>query len=104
MKNILFLLSIVACLFFVSDANAQYNYPHQHNGVWHTHPHSAPHYHDYWGGATIYPSYSYYNGRGVWTYIPGAYVAPRRRVIIGVNAGWYTQPCQPYNYYYYWRK
>ena len=95
MKN--FVLAICFMLFFSTLATAQYNYPHQHNGNWHTHPHSAAHYHNYWGNITYYPPASTYRGMGIWSYSPGAVVGPNRNVIIGFSGGYYYYP----GYYYY---
>jgi len=93
MKNFLFLAAFAINLFLVSNIFAQYNYPHQHNGNWHQHPHSAAHYHDYWGTITYYPPVTVYRGQGIWSYTPGAVVTPQRNVIIQYNGG--------YGYYYY---
>ena len=106
MKTWLILVTFAVNLFLVSNIFAQYNYPHQHNGNWHTHPHSAAHYHNYWGTVTYYPPTTIYRGTGIWSYTPGAVVVPNRNVIIGGTYGyWQYRSCQPFNYYapYRWR-
>jgi len=93
-----FALAVCMVLFCGLTLQAQYNHAHQHNGVWHQHPHSAAHYHDYWGTVTYYPPTTIYRGRGIWSYTPGAVVTPRRNVIIGFSGGYYYNP----GYYYYY--
>ena len=98
MKNLIFTIVFCAAMLFSATAFAQFNHPHQHNGNWHTHPHSAAHYHDYWGEITYYPPTTIYRGQGIWSYTPGAVVTPRRNVIIGFSGGYYYNP----GYYYYY--
>lgn len=102
MKNLAYLAFFI--VFFTTillsvTVFAQYNHPHQHNSNWHTHPHSAAHYHNYWGTVTYYPPATVYRGQGVWSYTPGAVVTPRRNVIIGFSGGYYYY--NPGYYYYY---
>jgi len=107
MKNFLLILTfLVVGVALSSKATAQYYHSHQHNGIWHQHPHSAAHYHDYSGTITYYPPVTVYRGTGVWSYSPGAVVTPQRNVIIGGTFGyWQYRSCQPYTYYwpYRWR-
>lgn len=104
MKSILFAIVFAINLFLVSSIYGQYYHAHQHNGVWHQHPHSAAHYHDNWG-TIYYPPVTTYRGTGIWSYSPGAIVTPNRNVIIQYSGGYwyYTYPNPCYRMPYRWR-
>lgn len=85
-RAILISCAIIIALCFTKDTFAQ-NGVHQHNGVWHAHPHNAFHRHIRNPGVAYYPIIQWYP-QGIFFNAGPVTVSPDRRYVrMGINFG-----------------